>query len=940
MLNLLRKIVLITCLCSFANEGMAQIKSKGKKKKPTAALPIPKAPDIKGLESIQTVPEGVNKAPQSAPAIIWPEPPEKGPDEILNKFIKKVKGVKYLVFESNPQKYHIDSLFPKIKEYVDSFIQRNKTFKLDFGDYAATGRILNIQNKILSEKQKPYKARDKAVLKEIEDSIKVFPTSKERIDLQLWSTSLSFQNETFYRSIGDALYKAEADAEQIPSFFQKAKAYTYIGDFASYYKEENLAIQMYYLARVWLENSTISELQKNIQQAYICKKIAAFFLYNNEYNSFTKGVRYLEEAGNYLGKSNTVNDYNINWADIFSNQLYFYTKYYQSPQNDTGLYSPPYFQENLQSLNFWNFHYERGAPYASATNYLGLQSIATVLRSQGKYQEALFYYLKALPYAASTDNQSYLSTCIYNISYTYTLLNDEKNALLYSDLNLKLCHEIRYTLSYKYAVLDKAYILSQQKKYNLALDLINQIQFDTTVSNVFLPPFFDELQASVIYNKYSILYSIKSDSVEQYEITNSYYTQSELRRYSNLTEMESSGVLNWQNAIKENEISKKTYKIDSLNNENVNLINFNDTLRNETNWLKDANQNLLTTISAKEAANKKLTAESVLLNTKINKQTSMLKNLTVELGEKKAENKKLDSSNIIISTQLADRSTKLQELEKTSTDITENNRELEDSNTNLQYTRNILYGLIGSLLACAIIVAVLMTKGVKKIKANNNIRLAEEKENTRQKELELKQLDDLAKNKIHNFQNDFHILPNMLHEGEVNQAIRYTDEYGSYQAIFFENWKKSRISLADELILVKQYAKVKEAAGKLLDLHIDSKTINISGIIFIQSVFDTLLDNSLRWGFKDKEEVCKFDVKIEQKNQFIYCTITDNGNPPSDPLSYFRKSDSGLNILRSRIKALFEIKKMSIPKNFFSVNKLEENSGTIIKITMPYEQII
>lgn len=346
------------------------------------------------------------------------------------------------------------------------------------------------------------------------------------------------------------------------------------------------------------------------------------------------------------------------------------------------------------------------------------------------------------------------------------------------------------------------------------------------------------------------------------------------------------------------------------------------------------------------------------LNVKVNDLTALSKSLKNETSVLKRNNSSYSdslSAKQKVITQLNFLSRfydSLAKLNKKSADSykTTNNtlqieaKRLESDNYISKRARNMAWGLFG--LALALLIPVIIQRS--KLKKKNRVLAMENTENNYKHKLEiekgrteLSQLNNLAKNKIHNFQNDFHTLPNMLQAGQIEKAIKYTNEYGSYQTVFFENWKKEVISLDDEISLLKQYVEVKNASGKPVSLQfeIPRNEINVSKTRFIQSVFDTLLDNSIRRGFKDKEGVCLFNVSIYRKAELLLCEVSDNGIPPSDSTSYFRREGSGLNILKSRIKAMFDLSDKKTPRDFFTAAKLPGDLGTIIKIKMPYEQI-
>lgn len=253
--------------------------------------------------------------------------------------------------------------------------------------------------------------------------------------------------------------------------------------------------------------------------------------------------------------------------------------------------------------------------------------------------------------------------------------------------------------------------------------------------------------------------------------------------------------------------------------------------------------------------------------------------------------------------------------------------------------RNIWISAIGILLLLIIILV-----GIKyyklKIKTRDSILKLKDSE-LGAKRIELQQLDELARNKIHNLQNDYHILPNLLNDGKVDLAKAFINEWGTYQAYYFENWNNKNVTLEDEILLLEQYRVVKILTGQEIRIIKNiSDNIEVNKTKYLQSVFDTLLDNSVRRGFSKKSGICTFTINIEECKGGLLCSILDNGTPPEDPDSYLRRSDSGLNILKARIKGVYDLSGIDMPQDFFIVEALANSSGTIVKFIIPYEKIV
>ena len=204
---------------------------------------------------------------------------------------------------------------------------------------------------------------------------------------------------------------------------------------------------------------------------------------------------------------------------------------------------------------------------------------------------------------------------------------------------------------------------------------------------------------------------------------------------------------------------------------------------------------------------------------------------------------------------------------------------------------------------------------------------------------EYNRVNELAKNKIHNIENDYSEIGNLLEDNEVNKLKRYVSNYEAFLAIFLENWKKEKVTLEDELEATKRYFTAKAILEERLVLKIENSVEEPQTVKYIQSVFDTLLDNSVRHGFENKAGTLQFTIIINKVNSVLECIVTDNGIPPEKKEYYLAGKESGLNILKKRILGFYAEQKIKVKKDFFEIDLLPDSGGTIVNIKLPYAKI-
>ncbi len=807
---------------------------------------------------------------------------------IIDYFINEKKATtNYFAFinKNKTERFRSDSLITQFKEFIDSFIIRYNKNQYDYDTDLKFGIFKNINEKLEILKQKRNNNLNKNELKNIFESIDTLPNSEDKIRLLLKYGYVSIQIKTFFNEVISICKLAETSAGLITDLYQRAIAYIDIGDFAYYFQLNDIAIRYYYLARENLDNSDEDSEDKNYEQGQICASLANIFLYYTS-QGYLKSYSYSRTASNYFRNARDTIKWNINNSLSNLTEAYLWTEL-----NISNLYIGVNTQheQSLNDLKFWYSCYQRGIQYDNETKYLQLSAIAENLMVDSTYKEALIYYLNAFFYAANGTNKQEVTSLLNNISYLYAKLGNEQPAMEIVNLDFYLQEKVQDSLQVYYCSLAKANVFKELKKYDSAILYLNKIQFLNGLEDKFFRS--DDILQEIVAQKKDIFDSIGSDSSNFYEKSFLNFQGRDLQTVSNLVGAESEAIGGYLNRSRN-----------------------------------------------KSSESELLLKNTLAKNIKIQDQISMAKNETDRLNVRLSRQRdSAESLRYADSSKSAKQITKEKEKTDEQVNLARKRMPIIEEQKKIS-TRERIVWILGSLIGLALIAGFIYFD-----KKTNKLKLSKEQDEKRKKEIELKQLDELARNKIHNIQNDYHALPNMLYNGEIEKAKLYTAEYGAYLATFFENWKKEKITLWDELILLKQYCNVKQALGQKVIFNEKNVCINVNPKTthFIQSVFDTLLDNTVRRGFKDKQGDCYFYVKIERKGKLLFCDVQDKGTPPNNSDSYFRRKDSGLNILKSRVKGMFELKNIPVPIDFFIVKAAEDMGGTIIKIIMPYdEQII
>lgn len=196
-----------------------------------------------------------------------------------------------------------------------------------------------------------------------------------------------------------------------------------------------------------------------------------------------------------------------------------------------------------------------------------------------------------------------------------------------------------------------------------------------------------------------------------------------------------------------------------------------------------------------------------------------------------------------------------------------------------------------------------------------------------------KRLSESARSKIHNIENDISEI-GFLYDTKKEQYSEYIRGFEAYTASYLKSWKnEKKVTLFDELEAFNRYYNFKKIAYPFLNRCINECS-NLKTIAFIPSVFDTLLHNSIKAAYFDNRELL-FTIDMEKKKSKLVVVITDNARPPNYNAKYWKEMDSGLHLLRKRIKLFHWSFRSAWRQRVFKVEALPNSSGTKVTIKVP-----
>ena len=192
------------------------------------------------------------------------------------------------------------------------------------------------------------------------------------------------------------------------------------------------------------------------------------------------------------------------------------------------------------------------------------------------------------------------------------------------------------------------------------------------------------------------------------------------------------------------------------------------------------------------------------------------------------------------------------------------------------------------------------------------------------------------KNVALSIQIDHHFLANCISKivilnesGKLEEANKYTKNFVNFLKTHLVFLRSEKISLEDELQLIKQYVYLEKLYGKdfQFDLNID-KTIDTKKVFIYHFLIQPIIENAIRHGAKQlKEGLGKVRLKVKMQNGKIKISIEDNG--PGIQNNTFTKKE-GNNI--SLVIVQERLKLMGKDSKYYFDSK---NTGTKVTIEVP-----
>jgi sensor histidine kinase YesM/ligand-binding sensor domain-containing protein len=171
--------------------------------------------------------------------------------------------------------------------------------------------------------------------------------------------------------------------------------------------------------------------------------------------------------------------------------------------------------------------------------------------------------------------------------------------------------------------------------------------------------------------------------------------------------------------------------------------------------------------------------------------------------------------------------------------------------------------------------------------------------------------------------------------GNIDELNKTVSQFATLLRAILNNSRAEEISLSDEINTVKNYLELEQKMSSIAfqyTFNLDTKNIDIEEILIPPMLIQPFVENCIKHGFKGRSEAGNIDINFIVKNNFLYCSIVDNGVGYNQAKKTSNKHKSvALEVTKERIQNLSKY-------SSFDISEIQEENqitGTKISFKIP-----
>lgn len=184
----------------------------------------------------------------------------------------------------------------------------------------------------------------------------------------------------------------------------------------------------------------------------------------------------------------------------------------------------------------------------------------------------------------------------------------------------------------------------------------------------------------------------------------------------------------------------------------------------------------------------------------------------------------------------------------------------------------------------------------------------------------------------------------MILNGETDNASLYLTKFSKLMRLILENAESATVSLENELALLQTYIQLEELRlkGKISCTILVDKSVDPDSTYLPSMVLQPFVENAIWHGLihKNKEKKGLISITVKKENNWLICTIEDNGvgrekSKELQEKSVLKSKSMGMKITGERLRLLTQEDQQQLIKITDLKDTLNNASGTRIEINIP-----
>ncbi|MBX3163121.1 MAG: histidine kinase [Bacteroidetes bacterium] len=192
--------------------------------------------------------------------------------------------------------------------------------------------------------------------------------------------------------------------------------------------------------------------------------------------------------------------------------------------------------------------------------------------------------------------------------------------------------------------------------------------------------------------------------------------------------------------------------------------------------------------------------------------------------------------------------------------------------------------------------------------------------------------------------NSLNSIQHYIFNAKSDEAIKYLNKFARLVRLILNNSNKPTVTIEEDLEALKLYLELEQMRFEEqfdYELIID-KTVDLDYDIMPPLLMQPYVENAIIHGLNTKPEKGKLTIHLTSENNFLICTITDNGIGRAKAaeikrtMPYKKHQSMGMKITEERLKILNEINNSQLSVTITDLKSSNDEAlGTQVKLFVP-----